>query len=108
MSGQHHVVPVKVYLAVFGALMVFTAITVAAAFVDLGILNNVVMLGIALTKATLVVLFFMHVKYATRLIPLVAVGGFLWLLILFGITMSDYLTRGWYGAGAAWPTPWTN
>jgi cytochrome c oxidase subunit 4 len=100
--SEHHVVPVKTYLAVFGALMVFTAITVVAAFFDLGALNNVVMVAIAITKATLVVLFFMHVKYATRLIPLVVAIGFGWLLILFGITMSDYLTRGWFGAGEAW------
>jgi cytochrome c oxidase subunit 4 len=105
MSG-HHVVPVKTYLTIFAALMAFTAITVAVAFVDLGSLNNVVMLGIAVTKATLVVMYFMHVRYSTRLIPIVAAGGFFWLLILFGITMSDYLTRGWLGAGSAWPAPW--
>ena len=106
MAGQH-VVPVKLYLAVFGALLVCTAITVAAAFVDLGPLNNVVMLGIAIFKATLVVLYFMHVRYATRMIPVVLVGAVLWLLILFGFTMSDYLTRGWLGAGAPWPVPWS-
>jgi cytochrome c oxidase subunit 4 len=98
----HHVVPVKIYLAVFASLMVFTLITVAVAFVDLGAFNNVVMLGIAITKAVLVVLFFMHVKYSTRMIPLVAASGFFFLLILFGLTLSDYLTRGWLGAGSAW------
>jgi cytochrome c oxidase subunit 4 len=98
----HHVIPVRTYLAVFGALMIFTAITVAVAFVDLGALNNVVMLGIALLKATLVILFFMHVKYGTRLIPLVVSSGFFFLLILFVITMSDYMTRGWLGAGTPW------
>jgi len=98
-----HVVPVKTYLAVFACLMVFTVITVAVAFVDLGPLNNVVMLGIAITKAVLVVLFFMHVKYGTRLIPLVAASGFFFLLILFGITLSDYMSRGWLGAGSPWP-----
>ena len=106
--SEHHVVPVKLYLAVFGALMVFTVITVVVAFFDLGALNNVVMLGIAITKATLVVMYFMHVRYSTRLIPLVAAGGFFWLLILFGITMSDYLSRGWLGAGSAWPAPWSH
>jgi len=106
MSGPH-VVPVKTYLTIFAALMIFTAITVAVAFVDLGPLNNIVMLLIAVVKATLVVLFFMHVRYSTRLIPVVAVGGFLWLLILFGFTMSDYLSRGWLGAGAPWPAPWS-
>jgi len=103
--SEHHVVPVRVYLAVFASLIVLTGTTVAAAFVDMGPFNNVVMLGIAILKASLVVAFFMHVKYSTRLIPVVAVGGFLWLLILFGITMSDYLARGWMGAGAPWPSP---
>jgi cytochrome c oxidase subunit IV len=103
--SEHHVVPVRIYLAVFGSLIVLTATTVAAAFVDLGALNNVVMLGIAILKASLVVAFFMHVKYSTRLIPVIAIGGFLWLLILFGITMSDYLARGWLGAGTPWPSP---
>lgn len=100
--SEHHVVPTRIYLSVFTALMVFTAITVAVAFVDLGPLNNVVMLSIAVLKATLVVMFFMHVKYGTRLIPLVAAGGVFFLLILFGITMSDYMTRGWLGAGTPW------
>jgi cytochrome c oxidase subunit 4 len=103
--SEHHVVPVKTYLAIFGILMLGTAITVAAAFVDLGAFNNVVMLGIAIFKATLVVLFFMHVKYSTRLIHIVAACGFLWLLILFS-TMADYMSRGWLGAGAPWPVPW--
>lgn len=107
MSG-HHVVPVKLYLLVFGALMVLTAITVAVAFFDFGPLNNVIMLGIAIAKATLVVLFFMHVRYSTRLIPLVALGGFIWVGILFAFTMMDYMSRGWLGAGSAWPTPWTH
>jgi cytochrome c oxidase subunit IV len=107
MSG-HHVVPVKLYFAVFAALMAFTAITVAVAYLDLGPLNNVVMLTIAVTKATLVVLYFMHVRYATRMIPVVVLAAVLWLLILFGFTMSDYLTRGWLGAGAPWPAPWSS
>lgn len=104
--SQHHVVPLKIYFAVFGALMVFTAITVGAAYVDMGALNNVVMLAIAVIKATLVVLFFMHVKYSTRLIPLVVAGGIFFLLVMFGITMSDYVSRGLLGAGLPWPAPW--
>ena len=83
------------YYAVFAALMVGTALTVLVAFYDLGPLNNVLMLGIAMTKALLVILFFMHVRWATRLTWVVAASGFVWLLILFGITMTDYLTRGW-------------
>jgi cytochrome c oxidase subunit 4 len=93
MSG--HVAPKSMYYAVFAALLVGTGLTVAVAFVDLGALNNVLMLGIAMTKALLVILFFMHVRWGTRLTWVVAASGFVWLLILFGITMSDYLTRGW-------------
>jgi cytochrome c oxidase subunit 4 len=93
MSG--HVAPKSMYYSVFAALMVGTALTVLVAFYDLGPLNNVLMLGIAMTKATLVILYFMHVRWATRLTWVVAASGFVWLLILFGITMSDYLTRGW-------------
>jgi cytochrome c oxidase subunit IV len=93
MSG--HVAPKSMYYAVFLALMVGTALTVAVAFVDLGALNNVLMLGIAMTKALLVILFFMHVRWSTRLTWVVAASGFFWLLILFGLTMTDYLTRGW-------------
>jgi cytochrome c oxidase subunit 4 len=83
------------YVMVFLALIVGTGLTVAAAEVDLGALNNVVMLAIACTKAALVVLFFMHVRWSTRLTWVVAASGFFWLLIMFGLTMQDYLTRGW-------------
>jgi cytochrome c oxidase subunit 4 len=83
------------YYGVFLALMVGTALTVVVAFFDLGFLNNIVMLTIACVKALLVVLFFMHVRWSTRLTWVVASSGFFWLLILFGITMADYLSRGW-------------
>ena len=76
-------------------MIVGTVLTYAAALVDLGALNNVVMLTIACTKATLVILFFMHVRWSSRLTWVVATSGFFWLLILFSIGMSDYLTRGW-------------
>ncbi len=93
MSG--HVAPKSMYYAVFAALMAGTALTVGVAFVDLGALNNVLMLGIAMTKAVLVILFFMHVRWGTRLTWVVAASGFVWLVILLGLTMTDYLTRGW-------------
>jgi cytochrome c oxidase subunit IV len=93
MSG--HVAPKSMYYAVFAALIVGTALTVAVAFLDLGALNNVLMLGIALTKALLVILFFMHVRWSSRLTWVVVASGFFWLLILFALTMMDYLTRGW-------------
>ncbi len=83
------------YYLVFLALMVGTGLTVAAAFVDMGPMNNVVMLLIACVKAALVILFFMHVRWSSRLTWVIAMSGFFWLLILFGVTMSDYLTRGW-------------
>lgn len=80
--------------------MVGTALTVLAAFADLDKLfhgaNTVVALTIAVAKATLVVLYFMHVRYSTRLIWVVVVAGFFWLGILFVLTMSDYLSRGWW------------
>jgi cytochrome c oxidase subunit 4 len=63
--------------------------------VDLAAIHNVVMLASANAKATLVVLFFMHVRWGTRLTWVIAASGFFWLLILFGLTMQDYLTRGW-------------
>jgi cytochrome c oxidase subunit 4 len=93
MSG--HVAPKSLYYAVFAALIVGTGLTVAAAFVDMGAMNNVVMLTIACVKATLVVLFFMHVRWGTRLTWVVVASGFFWLLILFSLTMTDYISRGW-------------
>lgn len=90
-----HVAPRSLYYAIFLALLVGTVITVAVAFVDLGLLNNVVMLTIACTKALLVVLYFMHVRWSSRLTWVVVGAGFFWLLILFGLTMTDYVSRGW-------------
>ena len=93
MSG--HVAPIKVYFGVFALLMVGTILTVVVAFYDLGVFNNVVMLTIACVKATFVALYFMHVRWGTRLTWIVAISGVFWLLIMFSFTMSDYLTRGW-------------
>ena len=90
-----HVVPTRVYYLIFGILMACTALTVAIAFVDLGRLNVVAALTIAVFKATLVVLFFMHVKYSTRLTWAVVAGSVFWLFILIALTMGDYLTRPW-------------
>src|SRR3990170_4751908 len=90
-----HVAPKSMYYLVFLALIVGTIATVAAAKVDMEAANNVVMLAIACTKASLVILFFMHVRWSTRLTWVVVLSGFFWLLILFGLGMSDYLSRGW-------------
>ena len=90
-----HVAPVKMYIGIFLALIVGTVLTVVVAFFDLGFMNNVVMLAIAITKALLVVLFFMHVRWSSRLTWVVAGAGFFWLLIMFSLTMADYMSRGW-------------
>ena len=92
-----HVASVKSYLLVFAALMVLTAVTVAVAFVDLGLFNDVVALTIAVTKAVLVVLIFMHVLHSSRMTKLSIVAGFLWLAILIGLTLTDYFSRGFLG-----------
>lgn len=89
----HHIVPVRIYVLVFVALLVLTAVTTAIAFVDMGRLNAVLMLTIAVTKATLVVLYFMHLRYSSGLTWVVVSSGFVWLLILIVFTMSDIATR---------------
>lgn len=91
----HHIVPKSTYYLIFLALMVGTAITWWVATIDLGAMNNVIMLAIAVTKATLVVLFFMHVKYGSRLTWLVISGSVFFLLILFVLLLNDYLFRSW-------------
>jgi cytochrome c oxidase subunit 4 len=92
MSG--HVSPKSVYYTIFSALMILTAITVAAAYVNLGQFNATVALGIATFKATLVILFFMHVKYSSHLTKLTVVTSFFFLAILLLETFMDYATRG--------------
>jgi cytochrome c oxidase subunit 4 len=95
MADLHHVAPVRLYIGVFFILFVGTILTVVAARFDLGPLNNIVMLTIACTKATFVILYFMHVRWGTRLTWVIAGSGFFWLLILFTFTMTDYASRGW-------------
>lgn len=95
--GQHVIVPVRTYLLVFATLFVLTLVTVWAAEQDFGFANTAVALGIAFTKATLVVIFFMGVRYNTPLTKVVVVAGFFWLIIMFGIGMTDYLTRATLG-----------
>ena len=96
-ESPHHIVPVKVYVAVWLALVVGTILTWQVALIDLGRLNVVVALTIAVCKASLVVLFFMHVKYSPKLTKLVVICGVFWLGILLTITESDLLTRTWMG-----------
>jgi len=91
---SHVAVPVWLYVVVYVALLALTASTVAAAYVDLGPLNNVVAVGIAAIKAALVILYFMHVRWSSPLIKLVVLAAFLWLLYMLGGALSDYFTRG--------------
>jgi cytochrome c oxidase subunit 4 len=117
---RDHIVPTRVYYTIFVILMVCTGLTVATAFLDLGGfalahmpslfyrladgatviaiaggLNVIAALAIATFKAVLVVLYFMHVRYSTRLTWAVVVAGVFWLGILLVLTFSDYLTRSW-------------
>jgi cytochrome c oxidase subunit 4 len=92
---SEHVVPKKIYVAVWATLMVMTLVTTLVAFVDLGRLNTVVALAIATFKATLVVLFFMGAKYSPRLTRVVILAGLFWLAILLVFSSVDYLTRLW-------------
>src|SRR3989454_11772572 len=93
---SEHIVQPRIYVTIFLALMVGTTLTVIAAFYDFpGPLNAVVALTIATIKATLVVLYFMHVRYSGRLIWLLIVAALFWLVIMFALTISDYSSRGW-------------
>ena len=93
---SEHIVSIKVYFTIFIALMVGTALTVWAGLQDFpGPLNVIVALTIAVVKATLVVLYFMHVRYSSRLIWVVFASALFWLGILFALTLGDYWTRGW-------------
>jgi cytochrome c oxidase subunit 4 len=94
-----HILPTRVYYTIFAILLFCTYLTVQMAFLDLGAMNTVAALAIAVFKATLVVLFFMHVKYSSRLTWAVVVGSVFWLGIMLALTMGDYLTRGWRSYG---------
>ena len=97
--SEHHIVSPKIYFTIFGILMICTVLTVAAAEVDLNRyftgLNIIVALTIAVFKASLVVLFFMHGKYSPKRTQLVIIASVFWLAIMLFMTMSDYVTRPW-------------
>jgi cytochrome c oxidase subunit 4 len=93
---SEHIVSIKVYFGIFVALLVGTMLTAWVAFFNFpGPLNAIVALTIAVVKATLVVLYFMHMRYSRRLIWLVFGSALFWLAIMFALTFSDYSTRGW-------------
>ena len=94
-DNEHHIVSPMIYLAIVGALLVFTGLTVWASYQEWGVFNPIAALGIAVIKATLVVLFFMHVKYSTKLTKLTVGAGLFTFLVLVGMTLADYFTRAW-------------
>jgi len=97
---SEHIVPVRIYVTIFLALLLGTALTVMAAFYDFPWqLNTIIALTIASAKATLVVLYFMHVRYSSRLIWVIMASALFWLALLFALTLSDYNTRHWLSSG---------
>ncbi len=94
MSAHAHPT-VKTFLAVWVALLILTAVTVGVATLDLGPLNAIVALSIATTKALLVLLFFMELRYSTAMTKMTVISAIFFLFLLVGLTLSDYMTRGW-------------
>jgi cytochrome c oxidase subunit 4 len=94
-QGEQHIVGPMTYLIIFFALLVGTALTIGATYIDMGPWNPVVALAIAVTKATLVILFFMHIKYSSKLMKLTVGAGVFTFLILVGMSLSDYISRAW-------------
>ena len=90
---DHFVEPIRTYAIIFALLLVFMVMTIAVWFVDLGGFGTVIAMAIAITKAVLVVLFFMHVRHASRLTWIFSGAAFVWLMILFAFTFNDYWTR---------------
>ena len=90
-----HIIPSRIYYVIWAILMIGTAITVFAATIELGVFNIVVALLIATIKGTLVVLFFMHLRYSDKLTMVTVIASIFWLFILFSLTMTDYISRAW-------------
>ncbi|QHN01995.1 oxidase [Granulicella sp. WH15] len=93
--AEHHIVSPREYCFVYGALLIGTIVTVLAAYKDMGVLNPIVALGIACTKAVIVILFFMHVKYQSRLIKMTVGAGFFTFIVLVMMSLCDYMSRAW-------------
>lgn len=92
---EQHIVSPRLYGLIFGLLMLCTALTVGASYLELGTFNAVVALGIAIFKATIVILFFMHVKYSSKLTKLTVAAGFFTFCVLLAMTLTDYMSRAW-------------
>lgn len=102
MSAKSSVVPAKTYVGVFLALIALTALTTGAAYIDLGAMNTVVALSIAVMKMLLVVLFFMHLWHGSGLSRMVIIASLLWLAILLSLTLADERTRNWSPVPSGW------
>jgi cytochrome c oxidase subunit 4 len=92
---EHHVVGPKTYLSILAALLVLTAVTTSAAYINMGVFSPIVALAIACLKAVLVILFFMHIRYSSRVMMLTVGAGFFTFLVLITMTLSDYISRNW-------------
>ena len=95
VQHEHHIVGPKTYLLILLVLMVLTATTTGVAFIDLGIWNPIVSIGIACFKAVMVILFFMHIRYSSKVMMLTVGAGFFTFLVLITMTLSDYISRSW-------------
>ena len=111
-DAAHHIVPLSTYLKVFAALMVLLVLTLAVAAVDFAKLgaewawvNVTVAVTVAVIKAALVILYFMHVRYSSRLVWFFAGAAFLWLVVMFALTFADYFSRHWIPSPGAWTVP---
>ncbi len=91
----HKIVSPRVYLAIWASLLFFTALTVAVSYLELGVFNAVAAIAIAVIKSTLVVLFFMHVRYSSKLTKLTVFSGIFLFLVLITMTLTDYISRAW-------------
>jgi len=103
----HPTVPLRLYVGIFAALILLTGLTVVIAFFDLGggrlhALNAIAAITIAVAKALLVVLYFMHVRYSSRLTWIVVGAGVFWFVIMIVLTLADYLSRGWFPTPGSW------
>lgn len=92
---DQHIVGPPIYLIIFFCLLALTAITTGVAFIDLGVFNPIIAIGIACVKASLVVLFFMHIKYSSRLVKMTVLAGVFTFIVLITLTMTDYISRAW-------------
>ena len=110
----HHVIEPIVYYKVFGVLTILFILTVVAALFDVSKMMNwppaniIIALIIAVIKAAVVVLYFMHVKYASRLTQMFAGAALLWLVVMFAFTFADYFSRSWIPQPGSWTVPVSN